>query len=219
MKPLFLLGTAALLLSGCGTIIANGPNQASTTAERHPITVDQQTVTLSVAVDPTSQGLHRDQLKKIDSFVTSYRTRGHGPITVTTPSGTSADIEAAQTAADIRTALNLYGIDFRDMQGATYLSGGRPEAVIISFSRYVASGPECGNFKGELSARLKNAPSPNFGCATQRNLAAMVADPRDLTRMQTADPVTGASATNPITAVETNEGSVNQAGITVLRNE
>ena len=104
-------------------------------------------------------------------------------------------------------------------RGASFVAGGRPDAVIVSFTRYVATGPECGDFSGEFTSRLRNQAPPNFGCADRHNLAAMVADPRDLTRMQTPAPVTGRSATNPITAVQTNEGSVNEAGIIVLEDD
>lgn len=219
MKTSLLLGAAVILLSACGTIIANGPNDAMTHYERHPITVDQQTMSLAVTIDPTSHGLSRGQLAEIDGFVTAYRTRGHGPITVTAPSGTVADLDAAQTAADVRAALNSFGIDYRDIQGASLQTTGRPDTVIVSFTRYVASGPECGLFRSELSSRLRNIEAPNFGCADQHNLAAMVADPRDLTRMQSASPTTGASATNPITAAQSAEGSVNEAGLITMDNQ
>ena len=219
MKTSLLLGAAVILLSACGTFVANGPNDAMTHYERHPITVDQQTMSLAVTIDSTSHGLSRGQLAEIDNLVTAYRTRGHGPITVTAPAGTVADLDAAQTAADVRAALNSFGIDYRDIQGASVQTAGRPDAVIVSFTRYVASGPECGLFKSELSSRLRNIEAPNFGCADQHNLAAMVADPRDLTRMQSAAPTMGASATNPITAAQSAEGSVNEAGLITMENQ
>ena len=46
--------------------------------------------------------------------------------------------------------------------------------------RYVAEAPPCGNWSSNLSHTAGNVLPPNFGCATQHNFAAMVADPRDL---------------------------------------
>ena len=47
--------------------------------------------------------------------------------------------------------------------------------------RYVAEGPECGTtWIHDADRDRKNLPSPNFACATQRNLAAMIANPADL---------------------------------------
>ncbi|MEM9233275.1 MAG: CpaD family pilus assembly protein [Pseudomonadota bacterium] len=212
MKKYVLLCAAAITLSGCGTPLFNGPNQGLSVAERHPISIDQQTVSLEIRIDPTSQGLNRGQLAEIDAFVTAYRTRGHGPITVTAPSGTRSDLDAAETAANVRMALNSFGIDYRDLQGATYRASGRPEIVVASFTRYVASAPDCGVYKGELVSRLRNMPHPNFGCADQSNLAAMVADPRDLTRMQAAVQRDGTSASNAVRAAKSEENTVNEAG-------
>ena len=47
--------------------------------------------------------------------------------------------------------------------------------------RYVAQGPECGNNWSEnLASNSSNVGHPNFGCANQHNLAAMVANPADV---------------------------------------
>lgn len=39
----------------------------------------------------------------------------------------------------------------------------------------------CPNWEAPQGASWTNAPSPNLGCATAQNLAAMLADPTDLT--------------------------------------
>lgn len=49
-------------------------------------------------------------------------------------------------------------------------SGGRYRAVVLG----------CPNWRELEGAAFANDPSPNFGCATAGNLAAMIADPRDL---------------------------------------
>ena len=197
-KQFFCLATLGLVLSGCGAL-SNTENDALTVAERHPITVDQQTVSISVPVDPTLSGLSRQTVGQLDNFLTVYRTKGHGPVTVTAPSGTSRDLDGQETAANVRQALNALGLDYAQMQGASYRTGERPAAVIVSFTRYVASGPVCGIFTGDTMRRYKNLPSNNYGCADQQNLAAMVSDPRDLTSMQQAAP---ANAAGVVTAIE-----------------
>ena len=167
-----------LALPACA-VVANDRFDALTVAERHPVTIDQQTETLLVPIDASAQGLPRAQLAAIDGFVSAYRTRGYGPITVTAPSG-SADARASgQAAADVRAALFAAGIPYEEMRGATVRSASA-DAVIVSFAAYAASSPACGNYRGVMAARFANRPHPNFGCANQANLAAMVADPRDL---------------------------------------
>lgn len=174
-----------LALSACASV-TNGAHDAYTVAERHPVTVDQQTTTLLVPIDATRSGLARAELGAIEEFVTAYRTRGYGPITVSAPSGAQAARAAGQTAADVRRALFAAGVPYEAMRGAS-LRGGDEGAVVVSFSAYAASAPECGVYRGELVSRLKNRPHPSFGCATQANLAAMIADPRDLHQASPAD--------------------------------
>ena len=176
---------AAALLCACSTV-TNGAHDGYTVAERHPIGVDQQTETLLVAVEPGANGLNRGQLASLDAFVSLYRTRGYGPLTVTTPQGGGEARAAGQTAADVRRALFAAGIPYEDMRGASVRSA-QTDAVVVSFATYVASAPACGTSRGELVSRLKNRPHPNFGCANQANLAAMVADPRDLHEPTPAD--------------------------------
>lgn len=171
----------------------NDRTDAQTLAERHPISIDQQTVVLRVPVDPTLRGLPRTVLSDLDRFLTDYRTRGHGPVTVTAPTGTGRDIDGQQTAAEIRQALYALGLDYSEMLGSSVRSDDRPGTVLVSFSQYVASGPVCGVFDGGLVNNFTNRPPRNFGCADQHNLAAMVSDPKDLVTMQAPSASNGAA--------------------------
>lgn len=204
MRTLFSsIVLSSLALAGCASVF-NGAPEATTAEERHPITVDRQTVTVRIPVDPTLAGLSRGSLAKIDAFVTSYRTRGYGPITVTAPSsGNARDVDGHQTAADVRTALFAYGLPYEEMRGASYRTTDKQRDVLLTFNRYVASAPVCGTFEGERASRLRNVSPPNFGCANQANFAAMVADPRDLTAAQATGPASGSAAAAAIRATQT----------------
>jgi pilus assembly protein CpaD len=50
----------------------------------------------------------------------------------------------------------------------------------MTFVRHAAEGPDCGRFPANLADEPKNLPFANLGCSSQRNLAAMVANPQDL---------------------------------------
>jgi pilus assembly protein CpaD len=52
--------------------------------------------------------------------------------------------------------------------------------VVLAFDDFVAVGPSCAPESARMSSRGKNVQTPAFGCATQRNIAAMVAHPADL---------------------------------------
>ena len=85
------------------------------------------------------------------------------------------------------------------MQGATYRTGeASNDDIILSFTRYVATASPCGVWSGVKAADYRNLRSPNMGCATMNNYAAMIADPHDLIAPADVAPVDGQSAVRAI---------------------
>jgi pilus assembly protein CpaD len=68
-----------------------------------------------------------------------------------------------------------------------------PGAVRVVVSRFKASVPGCPEWKGSKIETFSNRQSSNYGCATNSNLAAMVANPVDLVRGQSGSGVTDAT--------------------------
>lgn len=168
---------AALALSGCSTV-ANGRNEAISVAEEHPIAVDSQVVTLTLPVG--GAGLSAVDKARVRAFADAYLAGGHGPVSVTTPSGTGRDGDALETADAARAVLDAAGVDATQIESAGYASAEEKRQLVLSYVRYVATPSACGVWTGTLVRDFRNLRSPNYGCATQNNLAAMVADPRDL---------------------------------------
>jgi pilus assembly protein CpaD len=82
---------------------------------------------------------------------------------------------------DVRSVLRQAGIRPSEVTLEPYFAGGDPYAPLrVSFLRFVAEGPDCPDWSENLARDPQNMPWPNKGCATQRNLAAMVANPEDL---------------------------------------
>jgi pilus assembly protein CpaD len=83
-------------------------------------------------------------------------------------------------------------------------TGGVPSGhVRVTIARASAHVPGCPDWATKYSANIVNATSSNYGCATNSNLAAMVADPNDLikgARNEGSDP---AAATRPINTFRT----------------
>jgi pilus assembly protein CpaD len=59
--------------------------------------------------------------------------------------------------------------------------------VELNFIEYAAHTDECGDWSVNAGDTASNLPMPNFGCATQHNIAVQVADPRDLVAPRTMD--------------------------------
>ncbi|MBE5073701.1 CpaD family pilus assembly protein [Erythrobacteraceae bacterium E2-1 Yellow Sea] len=56
----------------------------------------------------------------------------------------------------------------------------QPGYARVVLTRSTASVPGCPDWSAKSDANFNNAASPNYGCATNSNLAAMVANPQDL---------------------------------------
>ena len=168
MKKL-LLAAAAASIAGCAAQF-NGQEQALTVAEQHPISIDSQTVTMTLA--QSGGQLSSLDESRLRAFADSYMRNGHGALTVTTPTDSEA--------AGVREALSRFGVPFSSMIEADYRGGGAAGDVILSYTHYVATPSACGLWEGLRERDYRNMNSPNFGCASQNNLAAMIGDPHDL---------------------------------------
>lgn len=58
--------------------------------------------------------------------------------------------------------------------------GAEPDSVILAAGRILLSVPACPDWSKPAGGDPTNTPSSNFGCASARNLAAMIAEPADL---------------------------------------
>lgn len=153
-------------------------------AQRHPIIVSQQPQTLSLRVPRGSSGLAPQQRAELLAFADRSRASdaGNSRLIISAPSGSRNEVAAVHSVDEVRTLLSDRGFPESSILVEAYSQeGGDAEPPIkISYMRYVAEGPECGKWPENLAYNPNNLPHPNLGCANQRNLAAMVANPADL---------------------------------------
>lgn len=163
-------------------------------AQRHPIMVTQQPTTLAIRVAKGSYGMSPHQRAQVVSFVERYRAMdaGNSRLVIEVPSGSPNEVASMQAVAEIRALLSEVGFRTTDINIEAVQAGGDPQAPIrISYSRYVAEGPECGKWPTNLASSDANLTYPNLGCANQANFAAMVANPADLVTPRGRTPRTG----------------------------
>lgn len=93
--------------------------------------------------------------------------------------------DAASTAQAAAELLHAYGVASDRITFGRYEAAQRGGPVQIAYSAFVAVGPNCRKGWDDFSATGQNDVTRHFGCATASNLAAMIADPRDLQRPAT----------------------------------
>lgn len=162
-------------------------------SQRHPILVSEKPTKMAVKVQRGARGLSPHQRSQVLSFLETYRAndRGTSRLTIATPQGTPNEVASSQAVAEIRYLMRESGFDDASIEVQPYHEDGDVQpSVRISYTRFVAEGPECGRFTHNFAEDPKNLPYSNLGCANQRNLAAQVANPADLLgpRQQTPAP-------------------------------
>lgn len=194
-----LSAALAILLTGTllGGCLSQGPRfdapfTLANAAERHPIKVSQDQATLDLAVSGGSRGLDRMQKGQLYGFLQEYSARGTAPrLVVSAPTGGPNETAARRAYEDVRAVMRQAGIRPSEVSLEPYYAGGDPYAPLrVSFVQFVAKGPDCPDWSENLARDPQNMPFPNMGCATQKNFAAMVANPEDLLhpRAQTPRP-------------------------------
>ncbi len=148
--------------------------------ERHPIAVKQGEALLDLAVSSRSQGLSREQWGQLYAYLTGYRERASASLIIRVPTGSANEKAAKRAYEDVRHAMRRVGISPNEVLLEPYFAKWDPAAPLrLSYLEYVAEGPDCPDWSENLARDPQNLPWPNMGCAMQKNLAAMVADPQD----------------------------------------
>ena len=164
---------AASIAAACSTPVSNGAAQVYDRDQRFPISVQPRMMTLRLLYNGQAT-LDENASGQIARFARDYLSYGSGSIAVAPPSGNPA-------ASDLIVGELLgSGVSRNQIMVGTANAPGPSDDFRITYIRYVAESPACGDWSDNLGRTASNTAPNNFGCATQRNIAAMVADPRDL---------------------------------------
>jgi pilus assembly protein CpaD len=165
---------AAMLLAGSCT--NEEARFSSDGAENHPILVAPTNQSLRLPFSAPEAGLLPEDSARLEAFVNAYTSEGNGAISVSAPQG--PDANAALSYFGER--LVQLGVPRSRILVGTREVGGDDRRVEITFVGYGAHTEACGDWSANLAETQPNDTAPNFGCAVQQNMAAMVASPRDL---------------------------------------
>lgn len=172
-----MVALAASVAAACqGDRLVTGSVPKSV-AERHSFDVAPERVVLDLPAD--RGGLNQGERGAVRDFVAAYRQEGKGPLEVLGPSGSRNESSSQMVIGEVRKIARSGGVSSSALSYSAYRSKEAKPPVVLRYTRYHASA-ECGQWPSDLDKDWQNVPYENFGCATRRNLAAMVDDPRDL---------------------------------------
>jgi pilus assembly protein CpaD len=160
--------------------------------QRHAIGLMQANHTLEVFVSNNGGRLDHRQTEDVRSFGRDYMQNGQGPLVAYLPSGGTGAV--GQGLDNIRRALAGGGASGR-LQIAHYPAGGGAAPIKLVFAKLKADTTTTCGYQDEDIVPVRglavgsNSQNYNFGCAYQKNLAAQIADPRDLLRPRQEGPI------------------------------
>jgi len=169
----------ALALAGCATHAPEGfKDNAVLPTEHYTARVEETPDQVALAVH--AEGLSQAQRSALSDFAARWRVAGGGAVTVTAPVDAANPDVARSMAYAVQSHLEVLGVPSDHIRLASYQSGDPKAPVLASFNKAVAVGPDCSGGWDNLTSTMSNEPYHHFGCALTANLAAQVADPRDL---------------------------------------
>jgi len=167
---------AGLVVTGCGGVAAGGMAAPLTPISRYSLQVEPGLDRIALAVHET--GLSGPQRAALTALAGRFNAAGADHIRIEAPSGD--DPVAGQAAWGARAALEQAGIPGDRIRVAAYAAPDPRAPVLAGFETFAARVPNCANRQGDMGGRLSNQSSVGLGCAITANMAAQIADARDI---------------------------------------
>jgi pilus assembly protein CpaD len=164
--------------------------------QRHPIAVTEADRSIVVFVGRSRGGLSGPQRTDVMGLANTWMNEGTGAIIAEVPMDTPNARAASASYQEIRSVLMAGGVPSR----AIVLRHYHPDdprtlpTIRLSYPKITAVAGPCGLWPQDLGPNIDNAgynenrSYHNFGCASQRNLAAMIDNPADLEQPRSESP-------------------------------
>lgn len=179
----------ALSLSGCADP-PSPPLQAFASGDANPIQISRSRLVHAVRFADHAPAADSGQISELFQFVAANSVGPADTVLVERGDGALAQVRAASLAATLSSA-GLHPLVVADAQTPA-------EIARVVIERYVAIAPDCPDWSGPPGPGFRNYNEKNFGCADAKNLAAMVADPKDLAIGAALPAQAGDPATLPV---------------------
>jgi pilus assembly protein CpaD len=164
---------------------------------RHPIVIEEANQNVEIFVGNVRGGLSASQRADVVALAGAWLREGTGIIYIDVPSRTPNSRTAADSLREIKSLLARSGVPSNGISVHNYRTAEPQQfaTIRLRYPRIKADAGPCGLWPEDIGPSIKNksylenGPYYNFGCASQRNLAAMVENPSDLVQPRPETPI------------------------------
>lgn len=203
------IALTAAFLAGCANthsvIVGGTPDDYRT---NHPIVVGEEMRTIDIPVGYSDRGANRVQISTLDGFMARYDHSAKPVVRVLVPSGSANAYAASAVAGDLVQRLRQGGVPDGYILHQPYQAAPHEDQapIRIAFTAMKASTGPCGRWDDDLLNNAANKHYTNFGCASQNNLAAQVANPADFLTPRASGPIDPRNRERAIEEYQTGTG-------------
>jgi pilus assembly protein CpaD len=192
-----VLGTATAILAGCYTaseaLLDTIPNDYR---QRHPIVLKEAPRTVELFIGNRRGTLTATQRADVLAFAQNWRHEGTGGVMIDVPAGTPNERSAEAALQEVRSILAAAGVPPDAVATRPNTAGNDPRKLAtmrLHYPKVTADVGPCGLWPYDLGPtyhreHYENRQYYNLGCATQRNMAAVVENPSDLVQPRSEIP-------------------------------
>ncbi|MEI8178296.1 CpaD family pilus assembly lipoprotein [Aestuariivirga sp.] len=193
-----LLALTAALSFGCSSDLASIDDTyvPASVDENFPIRVVEKPVKLKL--DVADGRLYPADVSEVAAFGRQAALRASTPVTVAYSAGSSMARQGAGHAAEI---LARQGLARQFILITPH--DGKESSITLAYATKATETKPCGDWSENMRANQFNESGPNFGCAFQKNVAAMIASPEDLRTPRSMTPAASAAQTSALTGYYT----------------
>ncbi|MDN3646076.1 CpaD family pilus assembly protein [Pontixanthobacter aestiaquae] len=188
-----------LTLGACGGM----PTNRSLDSVKQPV-IERTNYTLDVRAG--AGGLSIPEQQRLSGWFEAMDLRYGDRVSIDDPMSSNATREAVSKLASRHGILINQGAPVT----AGYVDPGNVRIVITRSNAYV---PGCPDWSAKSDMNYNNATSPGYGCATNSNIAAMVANPEDLIKGQEGTGETVVSTSNKAIDSYRNQAPTGEGGL------
>src|SRR6202163_3378589 len=193
LRALRLLGAVAGLSVALGACTYTGVEVVTASVPsdyrlRHPIAIQEADRSVVIFVGHARGGLSASQRADVIGLAQTWLQEGTGMIVADVPVGTPNARAAADAFREAHALLSAAGVPPRGITTRHYHPDDPRQlaTVRLNYPKISAVAGPCGLWPEDLGPSIKNKgyfdnkPYYNYGCAYQRNMAAMIDNPSDL---------------------------------------